>query len=78
MYPFLIKDGVAIRKHLIAKKIYIPCIWPNVLKEVTSNTWEYKLAADVLPLPIDQRYDEDDMRYIIRTIGEILYEHTSL
>lgn len=61
-----------IRKHLIKQKIYIPLLWPNVLDECASDSWEYKLSSDVLPLPVDQRYDLDDMEYIAETMSALL------
>lgn len=68
MYPLLIDDGMKIRKQLQQMKIYIPTLWPNVLKECEPDTLEYKFAADILPLPIDQRYGIEDMEYICKLI----------
>ncbi len=64
-YPLLLPDGVAVRSRLIKEKIYIPTLWPNVLHEMGPDTWEYKLAQNTLPLPCDQRYDLDTMRYLL-------------
>ena len=41
------------------------------LDECAVASWEYKLASDVLPLPVDQRYDCDDMEYIEKIFGII-------
>ena len=60
-YPLMLDNAGEIRKQLIKQKIYIPVLWPNVLDECAVASWEYKLASDVLPLPVDQRYDLDDM-----------------
>lgn len=68
MYPLLIDDCMKIRKQLQQMKIYIPTLWPNVLKECEPDTLEYKFAADILPLPIDQRYGIEDMEYICKLI----------
>lgn len=68
MYPLLIDDGMKIRKQLQQMKIYIPTLWPNVLEECEPDTLEYKFAADILPLPIDQRYGIEDMEYICKHI----------
>ena len=35
------------------------------------NKLEYRFANDILPLPIDQRYDESDMKYICEVIEEL-------
>ena len=72
MYPFLIENGAQIRKKLQAQKIYIPTLWPNVLEECTACTLEYRYAADILPIPVDQRYGEKDMQYLVEVIKECL------
>ena len=67
-YPLYIENGNELRKKLIANKIYIPTLWPNVITDELKATLEYHMALNILPLPCDQRYDEKDMEYII---GEI-------
>ena len=71
-YPLMLDNAGEIRKQLIKQKIYIPVLWPNVLAECASDSWEYKLSSDVLPLPVDQRYDLDDMEYIAETMSALL------
>lgn len=68
MYPLLIKDGLAIRKALQKEKIYIPTLWTNVMDECDPNSLEYRYAADILPIPVDQRYGKEDMRYIVEGV----------
>ena len=69
-YPMLIDNGAEVRKGLQQKKIYIPTLWPNVLDNVNKNLMEYKFAENILPLPCDQRYAEEDIQYIVKKIGE--------
>lgn len=71
-YPLMLENAGEIRKQLIKQKIYIPVLWPNVLDECASDSWEHKLASDVLPLPVDQRYDLDDMKYIAEKVSSLL------
>ena len=68
MYPLYIKNGAMIRKHLLEKKIYIPVLWPDVLDKCDNSTLEYDMAENILPIPVDQRYDVDDMKYIVEVI----------
>ena len=68
MYPLYIENGTSIRKELQGKKIYIPILWPSVLEWCDESETEYKLATSVLPLPIDQRYTQTDMEYVIQNI----------
>lgn len=74
MYPLLIKDGAAIRKALQKKKIYIPTLWPNVMEECDPESMEYRYAADILPIPVDQRYDQEDMKYLVGVIKSVSSE----
>ena len=71
-YPLLIENGAEIRKKLQQKKIYIPTLWPNVVNDMAENSLEYRLAKDVLPLPVDQRYGETDIIHIIMELQKCL------
>ena len=63
-YPLLVSHGRLLRKKLIEQKIYVPTLWPAVLERCGEVTWEHRLASDLLPLPVDQRYGIDDMNFI--------------
>ncbi len=69
-YPLLVKDASKIREELIFKKIYVPILWPNVLSEAEDSTLDYNFAKNILPLPCDQRYTEEDMASICQIIEE--------
>lgn len=68
MYPLMIQHADEIRKKLIRKKIFIPVLWPDVFSVCDKNDLEYKFAEGILPLPVDQRYTEEDMLYVISEI----------
>ncbi len=68
VYPFM-TDDTALRQRLIDNRVYIATYWPNVLSQCPKNTIEYHLAMNILPLPIDQRYGEDEMKTIIKIIN---------
>ena len=68
-YPFYCKNGMEIKKKLAEKKIFVATLWPNVL-EMTDTT-EKDYAENILPLPCDQRYDEDDMIYVAEEIKNV-------
>lgn len=74
MYPLLIQNGVAVRKELQKEKIYIPTLWPNVLEVCPKDSLEYHYAAEVLPIPVDQRYGIDDMEYLVEVINRVSSE----
>ena len=68
MYPLYIENGAEIRKKLQAEKIYIPTLWPDVFELCDENDSEYDMAKNILPLPVDQRYSMDEMKYIVEEI----------
>lgn len=68
MYPLYIDNGNEIRKILQHKKIFIPTLWPTVLEKCIESELEYDMAKNILPIPVDQRYSINDMKYIIETI----------
>jgi len=74
MYPLWIDSGEEIRKKLQKARIYIPTLWPNVLKNCSLNMLEHKLAADILPIPVDQRYSLDDMSYLVEAIRNVSFK----
>ncbi len=69
-YPFYVKNGVSFRNKMALKKIYIPTLWPEILVNCPENSIEFDLAANILLLPCDQRYDLDDMAYMVQCIKE--------
>lgn len=72
MYPFMAENGSMLRMKLQQERIYIPTLWPFVLKVMDQDSLEYKMADNILPLPIDQRYGIDDMEYMVKEINAFL------
>ena len=72
LYPFLHENGLELKRFLIAKKIYVPTLWPEVLQTCPEDSWEYRLASDLVLLPIDHRYTPEDMQYILDTLSDLL------
>lgn len=65
-YPFYCQRGMEAKKLLAQKKIYVATLWPNVLKEKAPLEKDY--AANILPLPCDQRYGSEEMEYMAAEI----------
>lgn len=65
-YPFLTNDN-SLRQHLIHNKIYIPTYWKDAMHRV-SEEWAEKMIINCLPLPIDQRYGQEEMERIVSVI----------
>ncbi len=71
MYPLYIENGTEIRKKLQKEKVYIPTLWPDVFDVCEPFELEYDMAANILPLPCDQRYNKEDILDLINIIKEI-------
>lgn len=71
-YPFYVEAGMDIRKILAQKNIYIPTLWPNVINDTLEKSIEYKYAANILPLPCDQRYGVEDMEFIVEEMKKCI------
>lgn len=74
MYPLYLRDIDVgnMKRELASQGVYIPTLWPNVLEGCSRDSWSYKYAASILPLPVDQRYDERDMRYLVERVSGYL------
>lgn len=69
VYPFIGRIDVDFRSKLIANKIFVARYWPNVIDWAKPDDLEYTLTTRLIPLPIDQRYDKEDMDRIIEIIN---------
>ena len=70
VYPFYHRDGMRLRRQMAKQKIYVPTYWNNVLKQMPEDSLEYDYAANILPLPCDQRYAPADMETVARVLRE--------
>lgn len=77
MYPLYIENGAEVRTLLQQHKIYIPTLWPAVFNRCNENELEYDMAKNILPLPIDQRYGNEELNYMIETIVVNYRSYTS-
>ena len=63
-FPILCDDREKIQKLLVKNAVYAPIIWPkNEIFSRVSEKVEY-VYEHLLCIPIDQRYDTDDMERI--------------
>ncbi len=69
-YPFYCENGMAVKRALAAKKIFVPTLWPEVAE--TEQKLEADLAKNILPLPCDQRYTKEDMERIAEELCALL------
>ena len=67
-YPFFHEDGVAVRKYLAENNIFIPTLWKFLIEEMPEDSLEHQWSANILSLPIDQRYSEEDLKIVADAI----------
>jgi hypothetical protein len=66
-YPFLI-DKSGLREFLISNKVFVAKYWDNVSKICQESSYENFLATQLVALPVDQRYDETEMKHIVNLV----------
>lgn len=71
VYPLLVENGNEVRAKLVQNQIFCARYWPNVLNDSEPGELEYDLTTNLVHLPIDQRYNKDDMKKIIGIINSI-------
>jgi hypothetical protein len=67
VYPYL-SDDATLRQRLLARRIYVATYWDDVLQRDSASALEKRLAARLVPLPIDQRYGPAEMQVIVETV----------
>lgn len=67
-YPFITTDS-SLREFLIKNRVFIPTYWKDALGRV-KNDWAAKMIHNLLPIPVDQRYDKKDMDDLILLLQE--------
>lgn len=68
VYPFMMNKERNLRKELIDNKVFVAKYWPNV-EQMDGFEVDSGLATNIIPLPIDQRYGNEDMDRIIEMIN---------
>lgn len=67
VYPYWTSDN-ELKSRLIKEQVFVATYWSNVLEWTQPGMIEYEFANNLLAIPCDQRYGEDDMNKIIELI----------
>lgn len=73
VYPYLTESSHVLKPLLIDNSIYVATYWPNVLEWCNKEDAEHKLVRGIIPLPIDQRYGEEEMNRMLVIIQKKEY-----
>ena len=68
VYPFMPNTESNLRNRLIDNRVYVARYWPDI-KLIDGFEVEYSLAGGIIPIPVDQRYGEGEMRRIVEIIN---------
>lgn len=69
-FPVLVDDRAALQKHLVSNAIYAPVVWPKDENQPIQCEGAENAYNHLLCIPIDQRYDADDMNRIIGVVND--------
>lgn len=67
VYPFY-TENLKLRAQLIKERMFVATYWPNVFGWCNLTDFEYSLANYIIPIPVDQRYGNEEMNQIIKII----------
>ncbi len=68
-FPIYVKNRTDLQKVLAQNHIYAPILWKVELEDVLINNDIADIYDQILVIPIDQRYDINDMKKIANTIN---------
>ena len=68
-FPVLVEDRAALQRHLVQNAIYAPVVWPKDEQQPIQCEGAENAYSHLLCIPIDQRYDADDMNRIIEVVN---------
>ena len=71
-YPLLVDNGIQIRKRLQENKIYIPQLWEKMCSGSDKDVIADNYSKNILPLPVDQRYTQEDMQYLYKAVMKLV------
>lgn len=69
-FPILVEDRTSLQKHLVDNAIYAPVVWPKDEQQPTQCDGAENAYQHLLCIPIDQRYNTDDMNRIVSVINK--------
>lgn len=69
-FPILVEDRPTLQKHLRDNAIYAPVVWPKDVHQILQCDGAENAYKHLLCIPIDQRYDAEDMNRIVEVINQ--------
>lgn len=67
VYPYLTKDQ-SLKQRLIDNMVFVATYWPKVKEWTIERMLEREFVDNLIPIPCDQRYSQNDIRRIIQVV----------
>lgn len=67
-YPLVMPNGAELRRKLIDNKIFVAKYWPDIQTSTDLLFTENNIVNNLLAIPLDQRYNINDMEFICAQI----------
>ena len=69
VYPLLLpSDSSMVKEKLLRMKIFIPTFWSGMLETENMRAFERSLESNLLPLPLDHRYSQEDVANVAKCV----------
>lgn len=65
VFTYYVERGARLRQYLIDHNVFCACYWPNVIEWCSTNGIENMLTGNLVCIPIDQRYNENNIQRIL-------------
>ncbi len=69
VYPFL-SNSKTLREKMIENRVFVAAYWPDVLERCEKDSIEHFYTSNLVALPIDHRYDDADMKWIVKLVKQ--------
>ena len=69
-FPIYVENRNRLQRYLIKNRIYCAVHWPYDVRLDKNDNLAFMMSKHELSLPIDQRYNLNDMQYMIERIQE--------
>jgi hypothetical protein len=75
-YPLLPRDGATLSRAALASQgLFVPQFWADCVDRADATfAWELDLSRRLLPLPIDHRYESEQMQHMADRILQLIHE----
>lgn len=71
VYPFFF-NKTDLSQLFLTNRVFVPKYWSCVLGWTNEQSFEFQLSENLYPIPIDQRYDKEQMEYVLDLLKPVI------